>query len=131
MAKGKKTGGKNFEPGNRAAEGKALPAEIKAARKLRKADLEAIIHTLLYMTDEELDATLANPATPQIVKFVGKVVKLGVQNGDPLRLNHLAIWIMGRPDTPSDSDENHRPAVEIHRKDGTVVRMGLLKEQNK
>src|SRR5688572_16846242 len=120
MARGKKTGGRDFEPGHQYAKNKALPADIKAARKLRTADLENIINVVLYMTDAEREATLADPMIPQITKFVCAIVKRGISDGDPLRLNHLAIWLLGKPDREPPKEV---PYMEIHKRDGSVVRL--------
>lgn len=122
MPWGKKYGGRDFQKGHTYS--KKLPEDVKQARKLRTEDLERIINKLLRMTRAELKERMEDPSTPMIEAFVGSVVMKGITDGDPVRLNHLMIWLLGKPDAAKKAVAQV-PYYEIHKSDGTVVRMGV------
>lgn len=98
MAKGKKTGGRNFKPGQSGnPKGPAtIPADIKAARELSKIEFERIANKYLFMTKNEITAAAMNAETPALELLVGSIVHKAVVEGDERRLNFLLDRLIGK-----------------------------------
>lgn len=93
MAKGKKTGGKNFEPGHSFSKGRPkLPDEFKAAMLLSKDKLKNLISKYIFMTPVELMALGEDQQNIKaidliIIQFIGQALK-----GD----HYKAEWLIQR-----------------------------------
>lgn len=98
MAKGKKTGGRNFQKGKSGnpAGGIKLPPEIAAARKINTANYVAIINELSGFTVEELKAIYANEKENILRACVAAAMLYTRQNGDPARLDKLMDRAIGK-----------------------------------
>ncbi len=66
MAKRKKTGGRDFLPGNTAAKAKALSPESKALRKLTTDSFIKLCNELLFAPRDLIERKLENSDTPMI-----------------------------------------------------------------
>lgn len=98
MAKGKKTGGRDFLPGqsgNPNGQPK-VPQEIKDARQLTKLELERLLNKYMVMTKDEVQEALKNPATPALELMIGSIVAKAVSGGDDKRLNFLLERMIGK-----------------------------------
>lgn len=129
MAKGKKTGGRNFAIGNRAnPKGRPpVPEDIKAARKLSKTEVERILHEYVFLTRDELAARLAGTATPTIEAAVANLLRKTVALGDVARLDWVVSRLIGKVKDQIQVEEI-RPVV-IERRDGSEVELGYEKEE--
>lgn len=97
MAIGKKTGGRNFEPGKSGnPKGRPrLPEDIKEARALNQIELTRILNKYLYMPIEEIKRELAKPNTPALEVAVGKVLAAAINKGDQKRLDFILSRTVG------------------------------------
>lgn len=98
MALGKKTGGKDWKPGEapKSPGRPPLPKEILAARRLDKDAFERILHEFMHMTKEQIQERLKRADTPMIELMVGSVFVKSVQAGDPHRFQFLLERLLGR-----------------------------------
>lgn len=102
MAKGKKTGGRNFQPGvvtNPLGRPK-LADDIKITRALTKVEFTLLSTMHLNMSEDQLDEILADSTTPMINKMVAQVIKKAAIEGDQHRLNFLLERLIGKVPTP-------------------------------
>lgn len=100
MAKGKKSGGRNFEPGHDGGPGRPpLPVELKEAKALTKAKAFELLNRFLFCTDAELEQVLADPVAPQLDKMIIAVIKNG-KGGDTASLGFLLDRTIGREPLP-------------------------------
>ena len=91
MAKGIKTGGRNFKPG---VSGNPLgavpvPAELKAARKLTRIELERILNQYLAMTRAEIMDAAKRQDTPVLELMIAQIIAKGVNDGDFKRISFI------------------------------------------
>ena len=106
MAKGLKTGGKNFVKGQPGGPGRtALPPDLKEARALRTIEFEQIIYKYLDCSLDQLQERIKDKSTPAKELIVIKMLELGLKNGDLPRVNFLLERTIGRvPDKIEVSD---------------------------
>ncbi len=98
MAKGKKTGGKDIQPGeikNPAGRPKT-PEYLKKARKMNKIMFEAILQKYIYCTRAELITAYKAPDTPAIDLCVISVLKESATRGDQKRLEFILDRLIGK-----------------------------------
>ena len=98
MAKGKKTGGRNFQPGNNAnPKGRPrLPEEVKAARR---ACGEKILRSLtkhLQGDRTKLKAIVEDLNTPMLDLAVARVVYNAATKGDPASIKIILECVLGK-----------------------------------
>lgn len=129
MARGKKTGGKDFAPGNSHGKGRPkVPEDVKEARKLNQVEFERVANKYLYLTRDELKASLAAPATTVVELLVGSIIGQAVQKGDHTRMEFLLNRLIGRV-----VDRIEVKPVEpfvLHRRDGgEPVVMGVKAQE--
>ena len=129
MAKGKKTGGKDFAPGHGVGRPK-LPPDLKAAQQLTNARLRELLNGFLYMTPAQLTERLESPEVTMLEGFVGSILQKGVLLGDQARLNFLFDRLVGKV---TDKVEVSQPKPFIVQKlDGSEVHCGAkLEEEEK
>lgn len=91
MAKGKKSGGRDWEPGESGnPKGPAvLPPDIREARKLNKQEFERIVNKFLYLTPAEIKAIAEDPKTPAFELMIGAIVAKAVTQADTFRAEFL------------------------------------------
>lgn len=106
MAKGKKTGGKNFpkgQSGNPAGR-PALPADVKALRTLNQVGFVRMANRMLAYKDHEIQMVINDPDASQIEKALAQQVK-SARTGALWSLEFLLQRLIGRaPDQPIDPD---------------------------
>lgn len=115
---------KRFKPGQSGNPGgrPKLPEDIKKARQLNQVEFERAVNRFLYMTREEMQATLKDPATPMIEIMIGSIMAQGAQKGDQLRLEFVLNRIIGKV---QDRIEVKTPEpFVVHMSDGGQVVMG-------
>ncbi len=98
MAKGKKTGGRNFQPGQSGNPNgpTPIPEDIKQARKLNQIEFERIANKFLFMNRKEIADHVNKPETPALELLVGSIVSKAVSTGDQVRLNFLLDRLIGK-----------------------------------
>lgn len=104
MAKGKKTGGKDFAPGvSGNPNGRPpVPADIRAARDLNRVEFDALTNTLLRLNTNELDELLDDKTTPALTIMIARIVRSAMWSSDPKRLIFLMNRMIGRPQLEQD-----------------------------
>lgn len=97
MAYGRKTGGRNFKPGQSGnPNGRpVLPEEIKEARRLNKAEFERILNQYIHMPLEDIKTRASDPTTPALEVLVAKILAEGIKRGDEKRLNFIVDRLVG------------------------------------
>ncbi len=99
MAKGKKTGGKNFALGNCAnpkGQGAVSPA-VKAIRKITLQHIEEVADIILDGNIEKLKAMAADPNTSVLKVWIAKAAATGIQKGDLHSLDTILNRVLGKP----------------------------------
>lgn len=99
MAIGKKTGGRDFEPGQSGnPNGRPpTPEDIKQARKLNCAEFERIANKYLHMTHAELGAAVKSGNATVLEMMVASIISKAVTKGDQIRLEFLLKRLIGDP----------------------------------
>jgi hypothetical protein len=84
MARGKKTGGRNFKPGvvTNPNGRPPLPPELKELRAQRQTDLELSIYKYTNMSLDELKKEFAKPEKSAIDLLVMKCLIKAIEKGD-------------------------------------------------
>lgn len=98
MGLGKKTGGRDFQPGqsgNPAGRVK-LPPEIKEARKYNKLEVERILSDYMDKSPAEIDLALNRQDLPAIEIIVAKIVHQAMKRGDQFRFDFLLNRLIGK-----------------------------------
>jgi hypothetical protein len=98
MAKGKKSGGRDFEKGTSGnpAGRTPVPEEVRKIRELTKAELTAIVHKYAGMTKAEITAATLNPDTPVGEMMVASIIARTIKDGDAYRWNQLMDRAVGK-----------------------------------
>ena len=98
MAKGRKTGGRDWKPGETGNPngGPGLPKDLREARKVNQMELERAINKMTSLTEPELEALIASPGTLVFDKFVANIVKLGMRDGDERRMEFILQRMIGK-----------------------------------
>lgn len=111
MAIGKKTGGRDFKPGQSGnPKGKiGLPQDLKEIRALRPSFVKNVIAKLSRMTLGELEAHIDNPYTSMMEITIGKVYLKAFIGGDHMRMNFLLDRSIGK--VKDEIDMNLKPIV--------------------
>lgn len=91
MAKGYKSGGRDFKKGvvTNPNGRPRLPDDVKAARALTRNDLDRYLTKFLSMSKDELKQAQSNPNANMLELLIGSVVTHAVNKGDQSRLGFL------------------------------------------
>lgn len=95
MARGHKTGGRDFEPGNQAAKDR-LPGDIKAARKLTKVEFERLVNKFIWLDAAGLKAAAEDAECTAFERMVGAIIVKAIEGGDSQRLEFLLNRLIGK-----------------------------------
>lgn len=129
MAKGKKTGGKNFEPGWAGGPGRpALPADLKEARALTRVDFERLINKFLFMGKSELEKVKASNESTAIELLISSIVLKAANDGDHLRTDFLLNRLIGK--VQEKLEVSMPEPFIIRRPGGETVEMGVKKKED-
>ncbi len=97
MARGKKTGGRDFLPGNSGNPNGGPPTpDVREARKANKEQLTLILTKQLVMTRSELQALAANKDTPSMELLVASILSRAINTGDYSRATFLFDRAFGK-----------------------------------
>jgi len=91
VAKGKKTGGRDFPRGvsGNPAGRPPTPDDVRAAREMDRDELARILHEVLYLTKKELTARFKDPETPAMERMIIQLVRSACWGGNPYRVGFL------------------------------------------
>lgn len=98
MAKGIKTGGRDFkkgESGNPKGPPK-VPEDIREARKLNQITFERIANKYLFSNKSEITKSSSDPNTPVIELMISSIIHKAVVEGDERRLEFLLSRLVGK-----------------------------------
>lgn len=131
MAKGKKSGGKDFKKGESGnLNGRpGLPSDLKQIKALKPSFVRNVISKISRMTEGELKAHIKNPYTTVIDLTISKIFQKSVDSGDYMRLNFLLDRSIGK--VKEEMDLNLKPIVTYvtsMTEDGRMLQ-DLLKEE--
>lgn len=124
MSKGRKTGGRDFVPGDPRAGRKPLPPELKGVRRLNKTELETIVNKYLWTPDADLEATASNPALPPVERWVVSIIHRGLSTGEWHGFEWIAQRLIGKVQEKVEVTLP-KPFV-VNRLDGTQTVMGAV-----
>ena len=124
IAKGKKTGGKNFKPGvsGNPAGSLPLPEDIKKARKLNQKELERSVNKFLYMNAAEIKESAADKECSMFDRIVGSIITAAVEKSDHTRLEFILNRMIGKVQDKLEVT-TPKPFI-ISKSDGTQVICG-------
>lgn len=122
MAKGKKTGGKDFVPGDPRAGRPPMPAALRAGRRLNRTEFEELVNKYLWMSTTELELATEDKSLPAIEAYFANVVKVGTLTGDHSRMEFILQRLLGKVKDQLEVT-TPKPYV-IHRLDGTQTVLG-------
>lgn len=108
MAKGIKTGGRDFQAGQSGnpAGRPRLDEETKQARALNRRALEILLNKYIYCSPAFLDSAIKDKSLPAIDHMVIAIIRKAFDTGDYVRLNFIIEQICGKlpskpPEDPS------------------------------
>lgn len=124
MAIGKKTGGRNFPKGMSGNPGgrPKLPKDVAEAKRVTNNEMILLFNKLMFITDAEIKAVLANPKTPKVERILARVLDKADIHGDHTRLEFLLTRTIGKV---KDQVEVSLPVPTIiKRSDGSEIELG-------
>jgi hypothetical protein len=97
MAKGFKTGGRDFQKGKPGGPGRPPhPPDFKQLKELTRTELEYILNKFMFHTKEEIEAIMKEKTTTAIEAMVGAIILKAVDHGDQIRLNFVLDRLIGK-----------------------------------
>jgi len=121
MAKGQKTGGRNFKPGQSGnPDGRPpVPADLREARKINQLVIERLFNEFLWMPKAELTRRYKAPETPAIERMLIQLVRSSQWGGDKGRIGFILQRIVGTVSTKVEAGAQHRPELGARPEDMT------------
>jgi len=109
MPKGKKYGGRDFQPGHKFGQGRPrVPQDLKEARSLNRIELDRLLNKYIYMTAPEINSAVRSTELPMIELITAKVLAKAFNDGDTKRLEFILDRLLGppsfQPPTPTAID---------------------------
>jgi hypothetical protein len=102
MAKGRKTGGRNWQKGETGNPKGApkTPEDVKALRRLNGPEFDRVANKFLFLTKAEIVRILNDAATPSLELIVASVIHKAIIEGDAKRLEYLLMRVIGKVAQP-------------------------------
>lgn len=92
----KKTGGKDFAPGNPGGPGRPpLPPGLRDAKRLTKTSLEEIVNKYLWEPDAA-ELAAKDPRTPPVEKWLIAIIAKGLATGEWSGFEWIAQRLVGK-----------------------------------
>lgn len=124
MAKGKKTGGKDFEPGHTYSKGRpALPLDLKGVKPLTEDRYKRTYTRYLEMPYNELEARMQDRTLPSIEHLFAMAIKAAIDSGNLPSLRDGFDRTLGKV-KEMIAHEFPKPTV-IKKRDGEEVILGV------
>lgn len=129
MAQGIKTGGRDIQKGQAlpGAGRPPLPPDIKSARKLNRAEFEAIANKYLFMGIRDLRDAMANQDLPMLEMAICSLLVKAASLGDQKRLGFILDRLLGKVSANDSQPEEvtfslkynvgDKPELGAHRED--------------
>ncbi len=95
MAKGRKTGGRDWKPGQSGHAGYKLPEDIKAFRKLSRIEFEKLLSEFLFMNKSEVIQIATNPESNTLKILLASIISKAIKEGDHKRMDFLLDRLIG------------------------------------
>ncbi len=96
MAKGKKTGGRDFTPGHPGMGGRPpVPQDLKDARRLNRPEVERIINKYMNMSAQEINTAIRDGSLPMRELVMAKLIAMAFNEGDVRRVDFLLNRLIG------------------------------------
>ena len=129
MTTRKKTGGRDFKPGQSGnPSGRpGLPAEVKEAKKLNRVEVEAAIAKYVRATKQEIEAVHMNPLSTAADQVICSVLLKAIEHGDEKRLDFILNRTIGKVPDKLDATIYPKPTI-IEKLDGSVEILGAVME---
>jgi hypothetical protein len=97
MAKGKKTGGRDFAPGDVSGPGRPrMSKDIKEMKKISTLTFVSLVQQFLQMRVSDLDQISKAKNALVFHALIASVLKKGIEQGDGQRLNIFLDRIIGK-----------------------------------
>lgn len=109
--------GTPFKPGHPGGPGRPpLPVEVREAKKMSKAEVDAKLCAFLGYTKGELEAIMKSPNSTMLELTVGSILLHAVKHGDASRLNFILDRVYGKVKDRSEVELSargeHRELIE-------------------
>jgi hypothetical protein len=130
MAKGKKTGGRDFKPGQvtNPKGGPGLPRDLKEARKLNQLELERVMNRFFFSPRYVLKQVMDDPEAPMIELIGASIIHESFAKACHYRLEFLLNRLIGKV---QDRIEVKTPEPYIIRKtDGGEIELGAKPKED-
>lgn len=110
MAKGEKTGGRNFEDGKSGnPNGRPkLPADVKAVLNFNQVEFVRQSNEFLSMSVSDLDKVIEDAQETVFRVILARTLKAGIESGDQKRLEFFLDRLIGKPIQQIDSGNNKK-----------------------
>lgn len=97
MARGKKTGGRNFEPGNTFGKGTPpIPLEIRESKEFTRAKLIESMTKYTVMPLMDLTVLAKDQSLPAVDHIIIRIIINAIQKGDHTRLDFILDRLHGK-----------------------------------
>lgn len=117
MAKGRKTGGKDFVKGNPIVGGRPpLSPEAKLFKKLTTQEYIMLVNKFLHATEEQVTMIINDCRSTMLEKFVANLILNGADAGNEQKLGFLLDRLIGPVIKKTDLTSGDKPI-----KSGTII----------
>jgi hypothetical protein len=117
MPIGKKTGGRDFKPGESGnpAGRPPMSPDVRAARRVNQYEFELICNRLFFLSYDEVRAVAKAKETPALERMMAKLIALACATGDERRIEVLLTRTIGKVETKVQAGQTKPPAPEGRR----------------
>lgn len=124
MAIGKKSGGRDFQPGQSGnpAGRTPLPPELKETRRLNKTEFETLVNKYLWASFAQIEAASEDATLPAIERYVVSIIAKGIKTGDWGGCEWIAQRLIGKVQDRVEVT-TPKPFV-IAKRDGSTLELG-------
>lgn len=113
MAKGFKTGGRDFEKGVKNHGRTRLPPELLRLKKISKEEIKKRLNLLLNMNKSEFKLYMEKPDIAVFDLLFGAIIKKTVETGDHTKLQWVFEFIYGKEvDIVETHNHNYQEFLE-------------------
>ena len=112
MAKGIKTGGRDFQNGHKISKGAVpIPVEVIEARKINKVESERILNKFLNLSLDELASFANNKSNNVHEMLVARILYEGIKRGDHVKLEWVYSRLVGK--VKEEVEVSHRESLDV------------------
>ncbi len=108
--------GRPFQKGNPGGPGRPpMDPELKKIQKVTRTEAELLLSKFMQMDIDELEAVLRDKKRKCVEHMIGRIVLMGIKNGDHARLDFMLNRLIGK--VKENIEHSVRPRV-IHNLEG-------------